>query len=251
MMSRPEPIHNAVRKIHWKIGEARGIVSGMKLAPILALLLLPLAAFGKDTAYKALRAIGAERNPALLNRVIELKGRSGDPQPELWTIILDDQLARGGVREIEVANGRVVSERTPVKSYSGSALGITMNFQKLNLDSEGAFAIAEAEAKAAKLGFDSVDYLLRCDDANSAPTWVLQLLDPQQQNLGSITIAADTGAVLAKDLGANRENSDQFSETDNADNWGFSKFKHGVKRTFRRAGGDLQQFFTGRRTIDR
>ncbi|MEI6351995.1 MAG: hypothetical protein WCP06_12925 [Verrucomicrobiota bacterium] len=222
----------------------------MKLAPIFALLLLPLAAFGKDTAYQALRAIGTVRNPALLNRVLEVKGRSGDPQPELWTILLDDQLARGGVREIEVSNGRIVSERTPVKTYSGSAAGIAMNFQKLNLDSEGAFAIAETEAKNASLGFDSVDYNLHCEDAASAPTWVIQLLDSQQRSVGSVTIAADTGTVLAKDLGDARQDGDRASETGEKAG-GFSKFQHDVKRSFLHVGGDLEKFFTGRRTIDR
>ena len=223
----------------------------MKFAPILALLFLPLAAFGRDTAYQALRAIGAERSQALLNRVIEVKGRSGDPQPAAWVIILDDQLARGGVREIEVSEGHIVSERTPVKAYSGSATGLTMNLQKLNLDSEGAFAIAEEEARNAKIGFDAVDYNLRCDDAETAPTWVLQLLDSQQRSVGSITIAADSGSVVSKELTGSDSEGKRMDREDGGVKGGFHKFKHTMDRTFRRAGGDLQEFFTGKRTIDR
>ena len=90
----------------------------MKLALIVALL-LPLAASGRETAYQALRTVGAERSQALLNSVIEVKGRNGAPQPTAWTILLNDPMARGGVREIEVSKGHIIAERTPVKVYSG------------------------------------------------------------------------------------------------------------------------------------
>ncbi len=233
----------------------------MKLAPLLTVLLFPLAALGRDTAYHALRAIGAERDQALLNHVIEVKGRDGAPQPEKWTVVLDDPLARGGVREIEVANGHIVSERTPVKAYSGISGGVSMNFQKLNLDSEGAFKVAEDEARRARIGFESVDYVLRCDEAGSAPTWVLQLLDARQHSIGSVRIAADNGTVLARDFGGSAlppeanagagevpppppaEDAEPREHTDN--------LGHRIDRTLHRTGASLEEFFTGKRTLDR
>ena len=241
----------------------------MKLTPIFALLISPLIALGgmpaRDTAYKALRQIGAERDQALLNRVIEVKGHNGTPQPEKWLVILDDPLARGGVREIEIATHRIVSERAPVRAYSGSAEGLVMNFRRLNLDSEGAFAIAEDQAKAAKLGFDSVDYLLRCEDSNSAPVWVLLLLDEDRRQLGKISIAADTGAIISKDLGDDRINRDggarlsKDSVTRKAPRWEKRTFSgptaydigRNVDRAIHQFGANMEEFFTGRRTLDR
>ena len=41
---------------------------------------------------------------------------NGDPQPETWRILLDDPKAGGGVREVEVSNGKIISERTPLRS---------------------------------------------------------------------------------------------------------------------------------------
>lgn len=222
----------------------------MKLAPFFALLLLPLAtpvaASGKDSAYQALRAIGAARDQALLNRVLEVKGLNGTPEPEKWTVILDDPLARGGVREIEVANGRIVSERTPVKAYSGTAEGVSMNFGKLNLDSEGAFAVAEDVARKAKIGFEGVDYVLQCEDANTAPTWVLQLLDAHQHSIGTVTIAADNGTVLGNSFAGPRIGApDSTPSTARTDNLG-----HRIDRSIHRAGASLEEFFTGKRTLD-
>ena len=219
----------------------------IKLSPLLALLFLPLAAFGKETAYSALRLIGAERDAALMNRVLELKGRGGVPQPEKWVVILDDPLARGGVREVEVAGGRIVSERTPIKLYPGSASGVAMNFKKLNLDSEGAFTLAEQQAKRARVGFDLVDYELRCEDANAAPLWVLQLLDRYHRPVGKVTIAADSGVIVASSFGE----TPRFGAANAPIDAGRPGFLYRAKRSIYRAAADAQEWTVGERTWDR
>lgn len=220
----------------------------MKFAVILALL-LPIAAFGRETAYQALRTVGAERSKALLNNVIEVKGRNGAPQPEVWTILLNDPLARGGVREIEVSKGHITSERTPVKAYSGQGEAIVLNFTLLNLDSEGAFAVAQREALEAKIGFFEADYLLRCDDNGSTPIWVVQLLDQQQHSLGSVSIAADTGAVVSKTFG------EQPAKESWAAGGGLKghlvRFWGNVGSSVRHVGGNVEEFLTGERTVDK
>src|SRR5437660_1592525 len=97
-----------------------------------------LVCLGRETAYEALRTVGNAKGQAVLNHVVEVKGRAGNPQPETWKILIDDPAARGGVRELEVAKNQIVSERTPVKSYAGAGENAVMDFGRLNLDSEGA-----------------------------------------------------------------------------------------------------------------
>jgi len=242
----------------------------MKLAPLFGLLLLPLSAFGQDTAYQALRALGVERDQTLLKSVIEVKGRTGVPQPGAWTVVIDDPKARGGVREIEVSRGKVVSERTPLKGYSGVSTETFMDFKKLNLDSQGAFTLAEEEAKKARVSFDSVDYLLRRDEANGSPLWVLQLLDADQRGVATLTIAADTGTVLSREFkpivagdeerATARKPREQKTRSRRVEretveeNRSSGQRKHlgyRIERRFHRIGGSLQEFFTGRRTVDR
>ncbi|HWL52964.1 MAG TPA: hypothetical protein VNQ90_11050 [Chthoniobacteraceae bacterium] len=229
----------------------------MKVAQILGLLLLPMTVLAGDTAYEALRTVGTDRDRELLNRVVEVKGESGVPQPETWVIVIDDPLARGGVREIEVAGGRVVSERTPVKKYSGISAGSAMNFERLNLDSKGAFTIAEQEAKIARVSFDAVDYVLRRDEDRGFPVWRLQLLDPELRRVATLTIAADTGAVLNREFQSLARVGDAQHEEDEVKEYietGKEEGKHlgrRIERTFRRVGGSLEEFFTGKRTIDR
>lgn len=232
----------------------------MKLAPLLSLLLFMHAvAFGRDTAYKALRTVGKERGQSVLNRVIEVKGGGGSPQPAVWKIVLDDQAARGGVREFEVENGRIASERTPVKAYSGSSEGAVMNFQKLNLDSQGAFTVAEKEASKAQVGFDSVDYVLRTDDETRSPVWILRLLDSDKSGVGTIRVSAVDGRVLLREgFGSHRstapaENPSARNSRD-ADSYEADQNPNGVghkiKRGFLKAGASVEEFFSGKRTLD-
>src|SRR6266566_9840835 len=112
----------------------------------LLLLVKPALAQEHPTAYDALRVVGRQLNRDLVDHVISLAGVEGDPQPETWKIMLDDPRARGGVREVEVRNGRIDSERTPVRSVVGSSEGATINTARLNLDSSGAYAVASHTA---------------------------------------------------------------------------------------------------------
>ena len=231
----------------------------MKFIPILsAVLLLQCVCQAGDTAYQALRVLGRERTQVVLNRVIEVTGRDGSPQPVLWKIVLDDPSARGGVREFEVQGGHVTSERTPVHAYSGVANEAVMDFKVLNLDSTGAFTIANKEAAAARLGFDNVDYVLRCGDLNKAPVWVLKLMDDKKQNVGTIQISADTGAVVHRDgFGtaatgevAGRPKGNDSDAYDDDQNGQKNGMRSKIKESFIHAGASVEEFFTGHRTLE-
>src|SRR5215217_8167859 len=80
----------------------------------LALGILPSVGFAEsDTAYKALRTFGKQSaGEKLLNRVVEVRGRNGVPQPEVWKVIASDPGARGGYVEAEVQRGKIISQRT-------------------------------------------------------------------------------------------------------------------------------------------
>jgi hypothetical protein len=134
----------------------------MKAVGIFSILLfMQVAGYANDSAYQALRLVGSGDNQALLNRVIEVRGTKGEPQPTVWSITVDDPAARGGVREFEVSKGKIVSEHTPVRAYAGTAANIVMDFKHLNLDSPGAFTIANQEATKAHDGFDRTKTIIR------------------------------------------------------------------------------------------
>ncbi|MGA7901038.1 MAG: hypothetical protein WCA06_00215, partial [Terrimicrobiaceae bacterium] len=108
------------------------------------------------TAYLALKA--AQKGADSSARLIEVTGERGEPQPQEWKVILTDPTARGGIREIVASGDVIVSQRTPVKGYTGVGSEPSIALARLNVDSDRAFEIANKQAVARKIGFSWVDY---------------------------------------------------------------------------------------------
>ncbi len=185
----------------------------MKFAAPIALLLTAASALSVEpaaTAYTALRVVGKESGQGALKRVIEMRGRSGAPQPAVWKIVLSEPGARGGVREVDVQRGRVIGERTPV---ARGPVGEAMDFSRLNLDSDGVFTIVNQETQKTGQTFDRLDYSLRSGSGGGAPVWTVELFDGRRGKVGTMLLAADSGAVLeqsrssvsAGDIASDRE----------------------------------------------
>ena len=243
----------------------------MKPALISALLFaLVSAAPAQDSAYTALRVVGRSQGKEALSHVLELRGRAGSPQPAVWKITLDEPRAHGGVREVEVQRGKIISERTPA---TARVAGSPMNFNQLNLDSDGAFTVANQEAQKASAPFDHVDYLLRSGTGGGAPVWQIEITDSKLGRAGSIDIAADTGTILRQEMNrpagaaARRPDDDRSyledrrtppppPRNDARSDGSYSQsgepfrgvgdFFHRVGKRFEKRGGQLENFFTGK-----
>lgn len=256
----------------------------MKIAPsvLLALCVSSAPLFADpSTAYQALRIVGRERGDDSLKHVVEVEGRGGVPQPYTWRVVLDDPSARGGVREIDIANGKIVSEHTPINAYGGSPQGSIIDFKKLNLDSSGAFTVAEKQAEKAHVGFDTVDYTLRTGDGPEGnPVWVIHMMNSTRRSIGTLTLGADSGAIVASDFsgtapvpppeytgpanpppppdavepdpdhdnlynpGAEPPPVRQADDSDTEDTQGL-RVGHRIKKAFLSAGQSLKNFITG------
>jgi hypothetical protein len=218
----------------------------------LALLAAPALAHAQGTAYDALRVIGTQFNRDAVNHVISLTGVDGTPQPETWRVLLDDPKARGGVRELEVRNDRIVSERTPLRQVVGTSEGATIDTARLNLDSSGAFSVASHTAEQSHVPFATVTYTLRTDD-HGEPIWIVTLQNNDRRPVGTIHIGANQGTVTrtegmyagaGMDQVVNASDQDQNAEDvdeDNPDDENFVKL--GIKRWFRRTTEDARRTF--------
>ncbi len=161
--------------------------------PIVTLLLSGSAALAaQSTAYDALRVVGTQVDRSLVSRVISVTGVDGDPQPERWKVLVADRAASSGVREIEVADGRVAGQR--VTADAGSAGSGTIKTARLNLDSSGAFSVASYTAEKSHVDFASASYALRNND-RSEPVWIVTLHDANRRPIGTIHIGANRGNV--------------------------------------------------------
>ena len=224
-----------------------------------------------DTAYKALRVFGKQQGEALLNKVTELRGRSGVPQPQVWKIVAVDPSARGGLTEAEIQRGKIIGLRTPTARGGG---GTPMDLNQLNLDSDGAFTVADQQMQKQAVPFDRIDYVLRSPGSRQAPVWTLDLFD-RGTKVATMQIAADSGALLdhqtfvpsqtSRDRNYNSDrdyvDGPKPSEHPRRDEryagedgqWshsgerfrGVDDFFHRLGKRFERRGNQLKNFFTG------
>jgi hypothetical protein len=157
------------------------------------LLVTPVLAQESGTAYDALRVVGSRLGRASVNHIISVTGVQGNPQPASWKVLLEDRHAPGGVREVEVSDGRVISERNPGHAV-GSSEGATIKTSHLNLDSSGAYAVASHTADRSHALFETVSYTLRTDE-HGDPVWIVTLHARRGQPVGTIFIGANRGIV--------------------------------------------------------
>jgi len=213
-----------------------------------ALLLSATSVFAQanGTAYDALRTVGNQLNRDFVNRVISVSGVDGNPQPATWKIWIDDKSQSGNLREVVVTNGRVVAQR--LRPAVGSANTVTIDPAKLNLDSSGAYEVANRTADASHVPFTLVSYTLRTDERGN-PAWIVTLQNQKRRSLGTIYIGANKGTVTRTEgmfqgipadavVEDRREGRVEYEER-TGDNAIMSR----VRQTFYRARDDAQNTF--------
>src|SRR5438874_11193543 len=214
---------------------------------VVALLFVtPALAQEQATAYEALRVVGTQFGRGALNHLVSITGVEGNPQPEKWKITLDDPRAPGRVREVEVADRHIASEGTPSRSIAGSTEGAMINTRRLNLDSNGAYAVASHTAEKSHARFATASYTLRTDERGE-PIWIVTLLNKSSRPVGTIYIGATGGTVRRTEgmfAGATME--DVETDYDKQDEGGIigsvkARIKHSFHRTQEEARGMFER----------
>ncbi len=227
-----------------------------------------------DTAFDAVQVLKTERGTEAAGAVCEIRGERGSPNPKSWILLLNDLRSRSGVREIIISRKKIVSDRTPMAEYGGVGSLPTLNTESLKLDSSDAFRIANKEAIDLGVGFHWLDYKLSRGDKGAI--WRVYLTDYLGNPVGNILISADTGATIRPlQLDPNvRSSAKPKSEWSREGglighaNQTATNAVGGTKKTLDKTGkfiektaiktqkkiqsvaGDVQEWLTGKRTID-
>jgi len=159
----------------------------------------PLAAQEPSQLPTALEALGAFKAHTKRERVtglVELRGASGAPTPETWNVVIYEPRSPTKLAEFTIRGPRV-EDRGPNKDYypQREPTGF-FEMAKVNVDCAGAFRIADREAGKAMIGFDVIDYKLRCREFSDEPVWILTLRTSAGLVNGTVTLSAVGGKVL-------------------------------------------------------
>ncbi len=159
-------------------------------------ILAPAAAWADTTAKTALARIESRIGEPYTRHVVKIKALDGDPNPDDWQITGHDPTSPTKLREFRVGGIRAVDLGVNDDFYPRVRPTGFVKREDIQLDSIDAFAILNREAAAAKIGFDSVNYLLRCREFSTEPIWTLSAIDNRGRTAGVIDISAKSGQVL-------------------------------------------------------
>ena len=157
------------------------------------------SAVGQDSGITAQTALGILETRFGTSRagwVVELRGFRGQDQPREWEVFAYDADTPYLVRKFQVGEGDATNEGPaddffPLHSPTGY-----LTRAEIQLDSNAAFTIAEAAARQARMGFDRLNYYLRCREYSREPVWRLELVDVDERIVGKVYLSAETGEVL-------------------------------------------------------
>ena len=183
-------LHIAMNRFFPPLRRAVVLAAGISLVST-----LPVAAQGSTTVQQAASVVGNTLGPQGLNALVAVIGHYGTPQPKAWEFSLVDPAAKGAVRALRV-NGSRATPKAPENGGYESAVPLGFfRWSDVKVDSITAFHAADQEAKAAMVGFDSVQYLLRAREGTTQPIWFLSLWDREERTVGRLEISAATGKV--------------------------------------------------------
>jgi hypothetical protein len=179
--------------------------------------------------------------PDVQTKVVSLYGLGAPNAIEKWYIIFYDPTVASHGRAVLVENHQIT------KTYpanGGVTYSAALSFDPSRITSEGP-ALSAAQLYAAKhaIAYDSVRVLLRQTSVNKPFRWRVELLDSGKSR-GYVYVNAldDTVAYYSG------PSSDKKSASSDDSGKGFA---NDVKNTFLGIGGDLEEFFTGQRTVDK
>jgi hypothetical protein len=181
--------------------------------------------------------------PAAQDQVVSVYGIGTPSAIQKWYIIFFDASVPSHGRAVLVENNQIT------KTYAANG-GVTysssLTFDPSRISSELP-ALTAAQNYAAKhaIGYDSVTALLHQTSANKPFRWKIGLIDAgKKQGYVYVNALDDT---VADYEGASAEKKSSSASSDNS----VEGFGNNVKNTFLGIGGDLQEFFTGERTVDK
>ena len=220
---------------------------------VLALTLLALAAARADSSVnQAFQTARGAVSPGLQDRVVSIYGTGAPDSIQKWYIIFYDPSIPSHGRAVLVANNQIV------KTYAangGVVYRADLTFDPARMTPEGpALAAAQQYAAQHRIAYDSVRALLKQNAGNRPFRWRIELMNANQSR-GFVYINALDSSVAAYAPPGSTETETTTTTTTTEHHGNVESDAHDfgtdVKRTFLGIGGDLQEFFTGERTVDK
>jgi hypothetical protein len=171
----------------------------MKIPAIAVLMSLIMAPDGSAAAdgSSALDAMAVLPQDAA-SRVAVIVGNEGNPAPERWRFLVWDANAENGFREYVVVDRKIVSRNLVSQFAARVNPQEVLPPDTIRVDSDKAGWLVLQYAKANDVAVWTLRYTLRRPLELSGPVWKIDCFDAADQQIGSLSLAATEGKVIAR-----------------------------------------------------
>lgn len=181
-----------------------------------------------DAYHLAQTAMGSQSKDHLLS----IYGKGSGDGIKVWFLTFYDETAKHGARVVVIEDGKI-DRVHPADSDGHYDDALHFNPETFHVRVEKAIATAEAYAAKQEIKYTKTNVLLRRPEAGKAPRWEVTLMEHNTPR-GIVYTNSLDGAFSQFQLPPKRKG-----------------FFQSVGDTFLGIGGDLEEFFTGERTVDR
>lgn len=168
--------------------------------------------------------------------VLSIYGKGSDKEIKTWHINFYDPDSPSKGKVVVVENGIVTRSHA---AESGRTYVDDLSFDPTvsKVTSETAMKTAKAYAEHNQIAYNATAVLLRRTEQGKAPLWRVEMLQD----------GVSKGYVFANSEDGNLKNYAPPSKSEGK----VKDFGRNVENTFRGIGADLEEFFTGERTVDK
>lgn len=178
-------------------------------------------------------------DPKYQDQVFWIKASGAPDQITEWSYYFYDPSTSSKARLVKIVAGRI--DRVQPVEFNNTPNESLVFDPKLNkVSAELALQKARAYANDKQIKYDAVKMQLRRPSSGAAPVWHVGLYQGSRF-AGTALLNDSDGSVV----------SYQPTPSDSSGSSSVGGFAHDVESTFRGIGGDLQEFFTGERTVDK
>ena len=203
-----------------------------RVAALAALILLPGALHAAtDVDAKAQGLV----DPQYRTEVLFVQGSGTPAGIEKWNYFFYDPTAAHNLRQVQIVNGTVTLSQPSEVSHAVSS-DLVFDPARVTLPLASVLKSADTYAQQNQITYNRVRVLLRRPAAGQAPRWRVELLQDDRSR----------GVIYT----GNSAEFVRYAPAGKGDSATAAGFFNDVQNTFKGIGGDLQQFFTGERTVD-
>jgi len=225
-----------------------------KIFPFVTLLLLTAvvhaAAPGEQAAYKVAKAVVPAEHQ---KKVLSFYGKGTATQVKTWFIKFFDPSAKSNARIVVVENGKVERfNAAEGQEEISEALSFDPGSCRAGVDK--ALGTAARYAKESLIPVDATRVYLNRPAAGKAPVWTVELWHQDRQQ-GYIYANTKDGGFAGYRPPQSNAGKSSTAPSKGAEGSqaaaGEQSFGEKMEETFLEIGGDLEEFFTGERTLDK